>query len=441
MGRVLGIVLLLTAAMLAQDAVLQALAAVRGGHPERAVLLLHAHLAQHASDAEAWNLLGVAEGQRGQSAAAAAALRRALTLQPRLQAANENLGLLLYRTGHYREAVGYLGQAVAAGSGVSVRWTWAQAQHRAGQDSEAATTLLGLQTEMHEVAPYWEERGAVALALADLAGAEQAFDHALRLQPTSLAALNGAAQVAERQNNWDKALALLLRARRAAPDDVTTLFHFGHVCLVRDLDDDALAALGRAHELAPGSDPILYDLASAQLALEHYDEAHRLLRSYAAHVPDFPTTYYALGWIDLKLGRPAAARQAFEQCLRLSPHFQDALYEIAQLDLDAGRLDAARAGFQAVLRLNPRHAPALQGLGDLALRSGSLADAEVEYRAAVAARPTSGAAHYKLATVLYRQHRAAEADQERELAKRLTDAATLAGRMRLKLGVTTADSE
>jgi len=80
-------------------------------------------------------------------------------------------------------------------------------------------------------------------------------------------------------------------------------------------------------------------------------------------------------------------------------------------------------------------------MGDVLLRQGRLQDAEALYRAAFLARPSDGVAHYKLATVLYREHREAEVDGERMKAQRLTEQATLAGRMRLKLGNATADTE
>ena len=422
------------AAPLPQSALEEAAGDIQKSKAAEACTILREYLKTHAPNARAWNLLGVAEAERKHSTEAEGAFRTALKLDARLLAANENLGLLLFQKSDFAGAARYLGNAAdLASRRPAVRFNLGVALLRSGQAQAARNQFVGLEAAWGNSASYWEERGTAELAVKSFRAAASSFDKALKIAPGIVRALNGAAMAAECQHDLDKAVALLVRARQASPEDVTTLVNFGRVCVERDLDDDAVEALTRVRSLAPENHQALYLLASAHLALEHYQASRDLLAEFVDEVPSYPTTYYALGWIDVKLNRLESARQEFEQCLRLSPQFQDAIYELAELDLRDNRLDAAEAGFRKVLALSPAHAKAAVGLGDTLVRRGQIDQAQALYKQAIRSKPDWGAAHYKLAMLLLKKYDKTRGERERALADELNKKESLDSRTRLKI--------
>ncbi len=166
-------------------------------------------------------------------------------------------------------------------------------------------------------------------------------------------ALNGAATAAEAEGLDEKALAYLIRARAAAPDDVPTLTHFASVCIRRDLGPDAIEALEGARRLDPSNMGVVYLLARANISVQNWQEAYNLFQQFSKHDPGFAPTYYAMGWLDIRLNHLSDARQQLEHALRLQPTLSGARYELAQLEFDDGQIDAAQKLLETVLRENP----------------------------------------------------------------------------------------
>lgn len=384
---------------------------------------------------ELWNLLGIAEGELKETRQAQAAFEHGLQLAPDVVALNENLGLLYFKQANYPAAQKYLLRATKLGSDKpAVRFSLAAAELRSGQPGKALELLKQLEAPLGNLSDYWDERGMAEL-VGNPSTAAQSFDHALTLAPGDLRALNGEAWAAERQGLDEKALAVLLKARKNNPDDVGTLLHFAIVCLRRDLGVDALSAAKRAFELQPSNNAALYLLARAHIALENWQQAYDLFDQYSKRVPNFPLTYYAMGWLDVKLNRMDDARRQLQHCLALAPQLADARYELAQLDLDDGQLDSAEQLLREVLQQNPNHAKANVAMGDLMMRKGRLDDAEQYLDTAVKQDPKLSSAHYKLSALLFRKHENAEGQKERLLAASLAGQAEKASKVQLRLAM------
>jgi tetratricopeptide (TPR) repeat protein len=390
-------------------------------------------LKQYPLEAGLWNLLGIAEGELHNYKGAEDAFLHGLNIASGSVPIAENLGFLYFRQGDYPRAKKYLARAVELGSNkAGVKFSLAASRLRTGEQKQGRAELKALEAELSSSHEYWEERGAAEME-ADAGAAENDFSRALALAPASLRALNGAASVAEKQGLDEKALSFLIKAREAAPDDVTTLMHFGLVCLRRDLGPDALSALERAHRLQPSNGTALYLLARANIAVENWHQSLELFQEFAKRAPDFPTTYYAMGWLEIKLNRPEDARRDLEHCLSLAPKLTGARYELAQMDVNDGRLEAGERQLRTVLAEEPDHVEANILLGDLLTRRGSLDEAQQHLEAAIRKNPRSGTAHYKLATVLARKQEPEKAQAERALAARLNAEAKKASKTQLKL--------
>lgn len=392
-------------------------------------------LRQYPASVELWNLLGIAETESNRPDAAKDAFLHGLKLAPDSISLNENIGFLFYREADYQAAERYLERAVALGSEKpGVRFSLAASRLRTGAPAKALSELRALEPSLGNRSDYWVERGTAELSQ-DVAAANASFSRALQMTPDSVLALNGAAYAAEKQGLDEKALAFLIQARNAAPDDVSTLMHFGAVCIRRDLGLDALAALTKAHQLQPANNAALYLLARANISLENWQPAFHLFAEFAGRVPKFAPTYFAMGWLDIKLDRVEQARAELQKSLALEPDLADARYELAQLDLDDGQLDAGRQLLEAVLKQDPHHARANMAMGDLLMREGRLAAAETYLETAIHEDPKLAPAHYKLSMVFFRKHEMEQAERERTTATALDAQASRASRTQLRLAM------
>jgi tetratricopeptide (TPR) repeat protein len=388
---------------------------------------------QYPSRAALWNLLGIAESELHEYKAARQSFLQGLAAAPQSVSLNENVGFLYFRLGEYPDAKKYLARAVELGSNQpGVKFSLAASRLRTGELEKGRAELKALKSQLAGSYEYWEERGAAEISV-DPNAAEADYDQALALAPTSLRALNGAASVAEKQGLDEKALSFLIKAREAAPHDVTTLMHFGAVCLRRDLGPDALDALQKAHQIQPSNATAVYLLARANIAVQNWQRSLDLFRELAKRVPAVPTTYYAMGWLELKLNRPVDARRHLEHCLSLAPKLTGARYELAQMDVNDGELEEAERQLRTVLEQQPDHVDANILLGDLLIRKGHLDEAQQRLETAIRKDPKSGPAHYKLATVLARRHDAERARSERALAAKLNSEAKQASKTQLRL--------
>lgn len=412
---------------------------IQTGNFQKASELLETALRQDAKSAELWNLLGIAQTELHRPKQAEGAFRHGLELAPDSTSLNENLGLLFFKGADYADAKKYLERAVALGSGnPAVLFSLAGAKLRTGEEARALSDLKQLETPLANYAEYWEERGTAEMS-ADPSAAGASFARALELSANSLRALNGAASVAEKQGLNEKALAFLIKARKAHPDDVPTLIHFGMVCLRRDLGLDAVDALERAHRLEPSNNTALYALARAHIALQNWQKSFDLFSEFSKRVPNFAPTYYALGWLDIKLNRTDDARQQLQHCLSLAPNLLDARYELAQVDLDRGDLDLAQKQFEIILKQNPLHAKANMAMGDIMMRNDKLDEAQHYLETAVRQDPKLSAAHYKLAMLYFRTHQTKQAEQERSIAASLNAQANQASKTQLRLAMPDSD--
>ncbi len=411
----------------------QALRQIEAGEFQAAAAALRTFLTPASPQVSLWNLLGICESELHHAGAAREAFLKALKLNPGEVSVRENLGLLSYREGDYAGAKEHLAKAVSLGSikpGVSFHL--AAAQLKTGERAAGLASLKRLEASLSGVPDYWNERGWAELK-DDAAAAEKSFARALALAPEDSRALNGAASASEAQGRDEEALSYLLRARKAHPDELRTLLHFGSVCLRRDLAVDALAATEHAYKLAPSNNLALFWYARAYIASQQWERSHELFAELAGRAPRFAPAQYVMGWLDLKLNRRDEARQHLNQCLQMAPDHIEARYELGQLDLSEGRFDTAAIELRKVLDKEPRHAKANLAFGDLLWRQGNAAEAKAYYERSIEADPKSGPAHYKLSTVLLRLQERKRAEKERALGVALNAEAVKASKNALLL--------
>jgi tetratricopeptide (TPR) repeat protein len=263
--------------------------------------------------------------------------------------------------------------------------------------------------------------------------AEKNAQIALSLSQDCTACYQTLAQIAERQDNSEKALAYLVTARKVAPQDPEILFEFGEVCLERNLVDDALPALTKAVELKPDNDSYVYVLGSANIARGHLPDALKLFQQLQRKHSRDAALAYAIGAVYYLQGKFEDAEASLKQSLAAQPDQVAASYYLA-LTYDAmGDDERAIPVFRDLLKANPRHAPSYVKLGTILVREHQYEEAQQNLEQAVSLDPDSVEAHYQLGLLFRRLGKSAESESQFAESRKLEAEQRAQKDMRLRL--------
>ncbi|HXJ87522.1 MAG TPA: tetratricopeptide repeat protein [Candidatus Binatia bacterium] len=304
-----------------------------------------------------------------------------------------------------------------------------------GMNSQAIAVLEEQETRVanHPQADSALKLANAFLALGRLTNAEINAELALSRKPDCLACYLTLAQVSERQENTEKALSYLVKAKRMAPQDPEVLFQFGKVCLERNLLDDALGALSKAVELRPDNDTYAYLLGSANFGKGRLDEALALFQRLLQKHPQDAFLHYAIGAVYFQQNKYSEAEASLKQSLAGQPDQVPANYYLA-LTYDAiGDDERAIPIFQDLLKSHPEHVPSHVKLGGILVRQHQYEEAQRNLKEAIALDPGSVEAHYQLALALRRLGKSAESEAEMAESHRLEAEQSATRDLRLRL--------
>jgi tetratricopeptide (TPR) repeat protein len=322
--------------------------------PDAARILQHL-LDQKPDDAVALNLMGVVRMRESQPEAAEKLFRQAIDKGPRLPGPHVNLALLLAASRPF-EAITELGEALK----------------RAPGDAQAQAALRAI--------------------------AEKAALQAVKA------------------GDKERALSLVLHARRELPRDPEMLYKFSLVAMESGLFPDAKAALDEALRLRPDYPDASYALARAYLGEGKAAQAEEQLRKYLIARPTDASAQYGLGYVLMSEQKLDEARVSFERSLAARPDQTESLFQLGQIALQKGDPAAATGYFQRVLERDPDHAGALTEKAVFAYRAGKYTDASANLERAIRSAPAYQKAHYYYALTLAKLGNKAESEKQFRIA-------------------------
>ena len=258
-----------------------------------------------------------------------------------------------------------------------------------GMAAEAKAVFEAQETRIaaHPSAALALRLGNSYLSLGDLERAEKNSELALSLAPDCTACYESLAQIAERQQNSEKALSYLVAAKQREPENPEVLFEFGKVCLERNLLDDAVPALEKAVALKPDQDSYVYVLGSANVARENLPKAASLFVQLQQKHPHDAILNYAVGAVYYLQSKYSEAESSLKQSLAAQPDQVAASYYLG-LTYDAiGDDDQAVPIFRDLLKRHPQHAPSYVKLGGILLRQHQYDEAEQDLERAISLDP------------------------------------------------------
>ncbi|HYN45630.1 MAG TPA: sulfotransferase [Allosphingosinicella sp.] len=218
-----------------------------------------------------------------------------------------------------------------------------------------------------------------ALTSGDIAAAGKMAEDALADGIDHVIVLSLVAGRREEEGRLDEALALLRRAKAAAPDAAGILNQVG-LCLIRmERWDEAVAEFGEALARDSGFAPALANRATAQMALGRLDRAHGDFEAAAAIDPANLVAVNGLAALALRRGDTVEARALAARVLAREPGFPEAVMTRAGADLADGLAEPAQAALRGLIgdtRLGALDRALAHGLlGDALDAEGRFADA------------------------------------------------------------------
>jgi tetratricopeptide (TPR) repeat protein len=259
-----------------------------------------------------------------------------------------------------------------------------------------------------------EQKGELALAQKD-------FQRAVELNPNAVDALQALARILAGQQQWEKSLELLSRARAAAPDSPDVLRKYTTVSLHAGHTANAVDAAQQLVKLRPDEPEAAYLLGVARLQNGDTEEARSTFENYTKLRPQDPLAFLALGMVDTSLRDFPAARANFEKSIELDPNQAEAYYQLALIFRDQGDSRAAIVQLEKVVAVDAQRAQAHELLGTLYLLERDYAKAQEHLIRAEALAPDSADTHYQLGLLFARLNQRDHAQREMDEFHRLKD--------------------
>jgi tetratricopeptide (TPR) repeat protein len=392
---------------------------------------------RHPDSAEAFALLGVAEIQLHEPAAARKSLEHALKLNPRSTNALYNIGVLSLDENRATEALTYFEKAGRLGySSPELAVNLVRAHFEAGDnrgalkavedawkqfpDSAAVYLALGNSLLVHgqaaEAAASLKKADSLApsqseilLPLADacldLSEMTCADDALARVRSTSEQApefhfLSGrAALLAHREK---EGLRELETAVEKEPNNVKFRIELARYDQKFGYQENALAEYKAAGQLAPKVAEIPYGLAVSYFIKDDFAHAIEFANKAIELKPKFDRAIFLLGISRFATNQLKQAEELLDEALRLRPG--NAFYHCFQgmIQLSADHPTEASSNFREAIRLEPSYALAHFQMGRMLMRMKNYSEARNELERAVSLQPDLGEAYYQLGSA-YRQ--------------------------------------
>jgi tetratricopeptide (TPR) repeat protein len=260
------------------------------------------------------------EAAAGNIGRAAALLRRALTIDPRLASAWAELGNLLHESGDREGAI------AAYRNGVNI-----------DPSQPAVLNNLGI---------LCIDAGSPTEGIGYLRRSQS-------LEPDSPETLNNLGLALLDSGDPVSARALLERAVRADAARAASHANYARACLATGAPNEALDAAAEALRLDPASWDGRSAYAGALRHLERWEEAERELRMLVQMTPSRVDGQMVLGELLLERGRFAEGEQAFRRAVTIAPENAEALSNLGVALYQSGRAQEALELFDRALAIKP----------------------------------------------------------------------------------------
>jgi tetratricopeptide (TPR) repeat protein len=196
----------------------------------------------------------------------------------------------------------------------------------------------------------------------DYANAQEAFEHALKLDANSTGAHNGLGNVYVSEQKLDAAEKEFRSVLRIDPGNRDGNYDLGLVLLAKNHPAEAIAQFQRVH---PANVATRVQLTRAYLQAGRTAEALKLATELSTQNKDDVQLHFTLGVLLASAKQYRAARLELEKANALQPGTMEILYDLGQAYLRSGDYAKAELALNRALKLNPDSPETLYLLGKI----------------------------------------------------------------------------
>lgn len=366
---------------------------------DKAVEVLDRYLRSHPDDAHAALLLASAQMALGRYARSAELMQEALKKSddPSMHAL---LGMSLVGAGKFSAGAARLEATLAKDPGqVQAGVTLVGLYVASAQTAKAVKVAETLARRQPENPGLANLLGSARAAAGDAAGARQAFEVALKLDPGFVDAQINLARLDIDQQAFDAARNRLEAVLAKDDKNMVAALEMARLLAVSGRDDEALRWLQRADDHSGQRLDAGLRLVEFHLARNRVEPAREALKRLRSKAPEAQAVLHAEARVLLASGVAPAARTTLNRAAALAGYDAALLAQIAELQVLAGDAAGAAHSLDKALNVKPNHLRARALRSHVYVLQNDAAKAEQLARGIVASDPGIGLGHSLLGEV------------------------------------------
>ncbi|HZP62336.1 MAG TPA: tetratricopeptide repeat protein [Terriglobales bacterium] len=367
-------------------------------------------------------LRSLIESNTGNTKAADADLKEALTINPQDPDTLQLMGDLLVKTGHPDDGIAEYKKILAFDpNNRSALTALGYVSRTVGHNQEAEKYFLKLEAAYPKLYLPYLALGDMYASRKEFAKADASYRKANQLSPKNSLAVAGGMNAAIEAHQYPLAGEWLAKATTPEMKQNPFILREEERYLSFTGKNEESAAVGReALKKLPHDRDVIVYLGYDLLRMEKYDELLQLTQQYDSVLPKEPTIPLLAGYVHKHNNDLAAAEKDFTEALQRDPNVPTAYVNRGFVYNDTHRAAAAQKDFESALKIDPKDGEAHLGLAYATLEQHKPRKALKEVQLAEAAMGDSEAVHLIRATAYGEQGNGVKAASEYRTAIRMS---------------------
>jgi tetratricopeptide (TPR) repeat protein len=272
--------------------------------------------------------------QQGQFGQAEAIYRQILNIEPKNVQTLHLMGLLAFQTGHHKNAVDIISQAIEINPNVASYYSIQGIALQILKEFDASVVnydkAIALKPDYTEA---YYNRGVALQELKQLDAAVASYDKAIAFKPDYAEAYLNRGIALQEFKNFDAAIASYEKAIALKPDYAEAYSNLGNALQELEQFGAAIASFDKAIALKPDYAEAYYNRGNALQEIKQFDAAITCYEKAIVLKPDYAEAYYNRGINLQEIKQFDYAIASYNKAIALKPDYAEAYYNRGLLKL------------------------------------------------------------------------------------------------------------
>jgi protein O-GlcNAc transferase len=313
----------------------------------------------------------------GDKAGAVEILAQAERAAPATAESEDRIGFLYAVAGHAPEAMEHFQKSIALDSGYAAgHYHLGVAMWQANDRERALPELQAAAKLGPNVYDYWFRLGSADAQVGDLAGAVDAHQHAVELNPANDSLRNTYAYLLIETRQPDRGIEEAQKVLAHNPADIPALMNIGYAHLKKGEFDAAEQAYRQTVAADASSAVAHYDLGIALKMRDQIEAAQNEFKEAIRLDATLAEAHYSLGIADWQLGDFAGMMEQMRAAIAIRSGYPEAHYMLGIALKQSGDYDGAITELRQAIQLDPTTPGPYNTLGQVLRIKGDKAGSE-----------------------------------------------------------------